>query len=323
MLSYPDFLEKQFIIIGSDEFKQLAVKNDNLAVYKDWVLINQISCYKIFCIFVIWDCTITTKLVNKLLEFAISIYFLTSNLKPKFIIWNQLEWNFLLRQKQYSFDKDLQISRIIIKNKISNQLELLKNIRDKDLELKDGINRIKELIDKVDMTWNINSLRWLEWNSSKLFFKLYFDEIWWYKRLPRTKIDIINLLMDIWYTFLYNFIESNLNLYGFDIYRWFYHQLFFERKSLVCDLIEPFRVIIDKQIKKIYNLWQINNKDFKLIKWEYVINFEKRNYYIKLLMTPILENKEKIFNYVKSYYKGIIKNNIWLIEQFYINDIEK
>ncbi len=323
MLSYPDFLEKQFVIISSDEFKELILKNDNLAIYKDGVLVNQTSCYKIFCIFVSWDCTITTKLVNKLLEFWISIYFLSINLKPKFIIWNQLEWNFLLRQKQYSFDKDLELSQIIIKNKIQNQLELLKDIRNKSIELKDWVNKMKELINKVDILWNIDSLRWIEWNASKLFFGLYFDEIWWYKRLPRTKVDIINLLMDIWYTFIYNFIESNLNLYGFDIYKWFYHQLFFERKSLVCDLVEPFRCIIDRQIKKIYNLWQINEKDFKFMKWEYSINFERRNYYIKLLMEPILNNKEKIFNYVKSYYKAIIKDDIWLMDKFYLNNIDK
>jgi hypothetical protein len=52
MLSYPDFLEKQFVIISSDEFKELILKNDNLAIYKDGVLVNQTSCYKIFCIFV-------------------------------------------------------------------------------------------------------------------------------------------------------------------------------------------------------------------------------------------------------------------------------
>lgn len=72
--------------------------------------------------------------------------------------------------------------------------------------------------------------------------------------MPRTRADIPNLLMDIGYTFIYNFVEANLNLYGFDIYKGFYHQLFFERKSLVCDLVEPFRCLIDKQIRKMYNL---------------------------------------------------------------------
>lgn len=136
--------------------------------------------------------------------------------------------------------------------------------------------------------------------------------------MPRTKLDITNLLMDIWYSFLYNFIESNLNLYGFDIYKGFYHKLFFERKSLVCDLVEPFRCIIDKQIKKMYNLSQINKDDFILSKGEYKLLLDNRNHYTRLLLNPILEYKEQIFYYVKNYYRAVIKEDLGLIEMIFI-----
>jgi len=100
----------------------------------------------------------------------------------------------------------------------------------------------------------VDSLRGLEGNASKLFFSAYFKEIGRHRRAPRTKEDILNLLLDIGYSYLYRFIESNLNLYGFDIYKGFYHTLFFERKSLVCDLVEPWRCIMEKKIRKMYNL---------------------------------------------------------------------
>jgi len=89
--------------------------------------------------------------------------------------------------------------------------------------------------------------------------------------MPRTRNDIINFLMDIGYSFLYNFIEANLCLYGFDVYKGVYHKLFYERKSLACDLVEPFRCIIDKKIRKMHNLGQINEQDFKFKNGEYTI----------------------------------------------------
>jgi len=81
-------------------------------------------------------------------------------------------------------------------------------------------------------------------------------------RYPRTKIDKNNLLLDMGYTFLFHFIETLLCLYGFDLYEGFYHKRFYQRKSLVCDVQEPFRCIIDEALKKAYNLGRISEKDF-------------------------------------------------------------
>lgn len=96
-----------------------------------------------------------------------------------------------------------------------------------------------------------------------------------------------------------------------------YHTLFFERKSLVCDLVEPFRCLIDRQIRKIYNLGQINEKDFIFKNQEYNIHRDHRQKYIKLLLDPILKHKKAIFQYVKSYYRSIMSDDT-TIDHFYI-----
>ena len=122
-------------------------------------------------------------------------------------------------------------------------------------------------------------------------------------RMPRTRNDIINFLMDIGYSFLYNFIEANLCLYGFDVYKGVYHKLFYERKSLACDLVEPFRCIIDKKIRKMHNLGQINEQDFKFKNGEYTIEWEKQKKYIQNFLSALLEQKMQLFSYVKEYYR--------------------
>ena len=136
--------------------------------------------------------------------------------------------------------------------------------------------------------------------------------------MPRTRNDIPNLLLDIGYTMLYNILEAHLNLYGFDIYKGVYHTAFYERKSLVCDLVEPFRCLIDRQLRKSYNLGQIDEKDFVRKQGEYQIKPECRVKYLRLLLTPVLEQKEMIFQYVKSFYACMISGETNLIP-FYID----
>ncbi len=308
MLSWPDFKEKQIVLINSDQLKQLSLQNDNLLVKdEEWKTINKLSVYKIFSIFVIWDFTITSKLITKLLEFGISIQVLWYNLRPKFTIWNPLEGNFLLREKQYNFPYNLEYAKQLIFQKTTNQLKLLQKIRQKDSKLKTDIKKIKELIQKIENIDNFDSLRWIEGNVAKLYFQNYFKDYNRTSRSPRTKKDITNLLMDMWYTYLFYFIEANLNLYGFDIYKGVFHTQFFERKSLVCDLQEPFRPIIDRKIKNAYALKQINEKDFKFKNGVYTLPFQNHSKYSALFLEELLKRKEEIFKYIREFYLTMFK----------------
>lgn len=51
--------------------------------------------------------------------------------------------------------------------------------------------------------------------------------------------------------------KNNKNvLHAMDVYCGVLHTMFYMRKSLVCDVMEPFRVIVDEQVKKSLNLGQ-------------------------------------------------------------------
>jgi len=321
MLTFPDFKEKQILFIDWWELKDLLLRNDNLMIYekekvideKTWKevekkkLKNQITLFKIFSIFIIWNFTITSSLIKKLDSFWISVFFLNKNFSVYSAINSSTEWNFLLRKKQYFEENDLEIAKILMKNKAINQIALLKKIRWKSDKLKKIIKRIEVLFQKIDSAKENEKLMWIEWNISKLFFQNYYWEIWWIWRKPRAKEHEINLLLDIWYTYLFNFIEVNLRLYGFDVYYWVYHRLFYQRKSLVCDIIEPFRCIIDKATLKIFNLKQIDKKDFKFQKWQFQLDWRKSRKYTKFYLEAIMENKEEIFLFIQKYYRKVMK----------------
>lgn len=201
----------------------------------------------------------------------------------------------------------LKIAKNIITIKIKNQLLLLKNFREKSEILKENIFKIEKILEKINDIENYEVLLWYEWNASKIFFKNYFEKIWWIRRAPRTKFDIKNLLLDIWYTYLFHFVEANLRLYWFDNYYWVYHRTWYQRKSLALDLMEPFRCIIDKAILKSYNLWQINEKDFIFKNWQYTLNWENSKKYNQIFFKEILNYKIDIFIFIKEYYKYFMK----------------
>ena len=87
-----------------------------------------------------------------------------------------------------------------------------------------------------------------------------FEGLNWKGRKPRIKFDYINSSLDIGYTVLFTFIEVIANSFGFDIYVGVLHKQFYMRKSLICDFVEPFRTIIDEQVKKSINLKQIKEE---------------------------------------------------------------
>lgn len=131
----------------------------------------------------------------------------------------------------------------------------------------------------------------------------------WMGRYPRTKIDKNNVLLDMGYTFLFHFIEALLLLYGFDVYEGFYHTRFYQRKSLVCDVEEPFRPIIDEAIRKAYNLGQISDKDFGFANGGYFLKGESIKKFSTIFARAILAQKEEIYDYVRDFYGYILDNS--------------
>lgn len=107
----------------------------------------------------------------------------------------------------------------------------------------------------------------------------------------------------IGYTILFNYMECFLRMFGFDLYVGVYHRLWFKRKSLVCDLIEPFRCIIDHTTLLAFNRKQFSEKDFTLIKQEYRLKYDKCSDYYRVFYDALIERKSDVFKYVQQYYR--------------------
>jgi CRISPR-associated protein Cas1 len=307
MLSYPDYKEKQVVICFSKEKQKISFLNDNLIIKDEGdKIILQNSCYKIFSLWIIGSITLTSGILERSKKFAFPISFFSYGFR-NYGTWNSsTEGNFLLRQKQYEYS-GIDSARLIIQNKIGNQIEIMKTIRNKNIVQKRAIESLNTYLLKLPNSLTIQEIMGVEGIASRVYFESWFFDLEWNGRMPRAKRDILNTLMDIGYTFLFNMIEAMLNLYGFDLYKGVLHQSFYQRKSLVCDLVEPFRCIIDRQLKNAFNLGQINPEDFKEIKGQFVLNYDKYKIYTKWLLVALLDEKESIFHYTQGYYRWFIK----------------
>ena len=265
MLTLPDFEKKQVIFIFLMIGEKKSFNNDNLIVTdKDGAIRLQTTCYRIFAIFIVGSFTLTTGIIQRAQKFAFPIFLLTQAIKVFDKIGFTMKGNVILRRLQYNYS-GLDLAKHIVFNKISNQLNVLKSRREKNDNILSAIQKIEQyLINISNVNNNIHELLSIEGNCAKIYFKYEFDNVNWIGRKARVKLDYVNASLDIGYTLLFNIIESLLDIYGFDTYCGVLHKEFYMRKSLVCDIIEPFRVIIDNIIRKGINLGQIKPEDFNL-----------------------------------------------------------
>lgn len=307
MISLPDFKEKQILIVKAEwgEKASLRFLNENIVFAKDGKVVNRASCHKVFAAFILGDVYVSTGVMKHARKFGIALYFLKNNFDLYARLPSEAEGNYLLRMKQYGLSAMVErdMSRLIVENKIENQIRLLE-------EASSPVAKEEQwkayTLSSVRSAEDQKQLLGVEGNATSVFFPAYFREVNWRRRSPRAKEDIPNFLLDMGYTYLFNIIDALLRLHGFDTYKGIYHKLFFQRRSLACDIMEPFRCIVEKQLRKSYNLKQIDPKDFRVIKGKYVLSFDKAGKYSRIFMEMIMEHREEIFSYVRQFYRHVM-----------------
>jgi CRISPR-associated endonuclease Cas1 len=309
MMGVDTFEKKNVVFVFTMDGDKLSFRNDNIVVTGgDGNTKLQTTCYRVFALFIVGHLTITSALIEKSRKFGFSIFLMTPSLRTYDIIGHRIEGNYILRKSQYAIS-DLEIARHLVNNKITNQLETLDKCRGKDNRLRGDMELLKEYADSAQqyVGGDVQTLMGIEGAASKIYFRNIFDMSEWTGRKPRMKLDFINATLDIGYTILFNMVDAMLNLYGFDTYVGVYHREFYMRRSLVCDLVEPFRPLIDWKVRTAVHIGQCKEEDFIKVDDRYVLNIAKNKDYVSFLMKPLLENKNEIFLYFQSYYRAFMK----------------
>ena len=310
MFSHKDLEHRTIFVVNCINKRNVRVSNGELLLEEQvqdsdkMKTLTKLPFQKILALFIIGHISITTPLIEKCQKFGVALVVMKLSLRPVFYWANTAEANFLLHQRQYDFDKeDISIARIIVKNKIANQIKALADTRRKDDLTQQSRSTMKACIDKLPDINDYNALMGIEGTAAKAFFNAFYQDYDWHQRRPRAKCDALNATLDIGYTMLFNYIECFVRMFGFDLYVGVYHRLWFKRKSLVCDLMEPFRPIIDKAVRTAWNRRQFSEQDFVVHKGEYRLKHEKNGDYCRVIFDALIPYKADVFKYIQAYYR--------------------
>ncbi len=310
MFTNKDLEYRTIFVINCIKERNLRVSNGELLL-EEYVdnsdktkTLTKLPFQKILALFIIGHIHITTPLIEQCQKYGVALIVMKPTLRPVFYWSNCAEANFLLHKRQYEYDKyDISIAKTIVCNKIENQIKNLSDTRRKDVITEETKKQCKEYLICAKEIDDYESLMGLEGTAAKIYFQAYFQDLNWRSRKPRAKCDSLNATLDIGYTILFNYIECFLRMFGFDLYVGVYHRMWFKRKSLVCDIMEPFRCIIDKTVRTAFNRKQFKDSDFKDVKGEYQLEFEYKADYYKTFFEALIPYKMDVFKYVQSYYR--------------------
>lgn len=306
MFTNKDIEFRSIYVINCITDRELRVSSGELLLedMQEHKVLTKLPFQKILALFVIGHIHVTTPLIEKCKKNNVALVVMKPSLRPVFYWSDAAEANFLVRKRQYEYSKDdISIARVLVENKISNHLKLLQRTRKKDALTTEAIDNCEMYAQQARQATDYNGLMGTEGIAAKIFFSAYFQDMDWNGRRPRIKSDYLNATLDIGYTYLFNFIECFVRMFGFDLYVGVYHRLWFKRKSLVCDLMEPLRCIIDKTIRTAINRKQFCSKDYDVIKGEYRLKREMNKEYSKVFFDALVPYKAEVFRYVQSYYR--------------------
>lgn len=310
MHTHKDIENKSVFLINGTKNQVFKVQNGFLCIVNSETrkAITKLPFPKMLCIMVIGHSSITTSFIEHANKHGVPIVVLKPNFKTVYSFGNMAEGNYLLRQKQHLRDKgNLDIAKWLILNKIDNCKAVLAKTKRKSKAIEKFDKSCEPYSRYILSCDTLLRLMAAEGRIASYYFAALFEPYGWKKRVPRAKADYINAALDIGYTFLFNFIEANCRFFGFDLYVGVLHQLWFQRKSLVCDLQEPFRCIIDRCLYLAMQKGIVLEEDFKLFKGSYYLQLDSKRKLTHLFYEAIIEFKMPIYIYIQAYYRSFMK----------------
>lgn len=162
------------------------------------------------------------------------------------------QWLAKKLKNQYDFLQKLKKKRETKAKFIDNQSQQIKNLRKKIQDLPD------ENIDNL-----ADTIRGLEGTAGRIYFQtlsqLLSKQYQFNGRSSRPAKDQFNAFLNYAYGILYSRVEKSLMIAGLDPYVGILHRDDYNKKSLVYDFIEPYRIWAEETVFKLFSAKKVNN----------------------------------------------------------------
>ncbi len=271
--SYGSYLQK-----SGDCFK---VKKDEK--------VFEVSVKKISSIMITTSAYITTDAVKLAMDHNIDVIFLDNFGNPYGRVWHsKLGSTTLIRRKQLEIaetEEGLNLALSWVTKKIDNQIELLRELREtrtrKSAEITgyiEKLNNCKKSL--VDLSGNIEEVRGtimgIEGSAGRIYFEclsfLIPDRYKFNGRSRNPAKNEFNALLNYAYGILYSRVEKACIIAGLDPYVGIIHTDNYNKKSLVFDLIENFRIWADETVLKLFAGRKVKQENFDKLKNGFILN---------------------------------------------------
>jgi CRISPR-associated protein Cas1 len=260
---------------------------------------KRISPKRISSIIISNAAQITTDSIQLALEYNIDIVFLDKFGNPYGRIWlPKLGSTTYIRRRLleiYQNDEGLQFVKTWLLRKTKNQLDFLKEIAKKrsTVNIEDNFQNITKLNSILQglqgkLSDLYQTILGIEGNISRLYFKslslMLPSQYKFEKRSSRPAKDEFNAFLNYGYGILYSKVEKALIIAGLDPYIGLLHTDNYNKKSLVYDFIEPYRILVDEPVFYLFSRRKVRPEHTKPIKNGISLNEDGKKFLIQHLM---------------------------------------
>lgn len=255
---------------------------ERIVVTKNQAKLLDIPVIQIENIAVIGNVQITTLALHMLMERGVDVSYLTYGGKFLGSTAAEASKNIFLRFEQYRFymddDRRLSMAKVITHNKISNQIEILRQHKRKDrtYDWERDIREMTRIQGALHEKGTANEILGVEGICSNIYFGAFGHmldcDFTFNGRNRRPPRDPVNVIISLAYTMLTKEVSNALDAESFEPYLGFLHGIRYGRKSLALDIVEEFRQpVVDRLVIILFNKRMIGRYDFDEISEDRVV----------------------------------------------------
>lgn len=269
-----------------------------------------VSMKKVESILITSRVSFTSDLIELAMQHNVDVVFLNNFGQPYARVWQpKLGSTTLIRRRQLEYAEAEAGLQLVIEwstQKLENQIEFLSELgrhREKKAEMiQDYVEKIQASRQKMmELTGNLEekrgTLMGLEGSAGRTYFlalaNMIPEKFKFEGRSRQPAKDEFNAMLNYAYGILYSQVEKACIIAGLDPFVGFLHTDNYNKKSLVFDLIELYRIIAEKTVFYLFSKRQVKKDYFDQIKNGMQLNAEGK----KILIAAFNERIEQRIQY--------------------------